>query len=201
MGSFARSRSSLSATHRYATASERALVEKMGRQTGCHTCGSRMLFRTASNKNGGSAFNKFVGDHMPPKAVAEQMNRQLHRRLFGRKVSYRFFPQCCDCSAVQGSILSKAAMQMRNKTAKFHRSSSPIKHLSGSGGGARAYFHGCRPRLNHLAGGVLGAAAVVGAKEGDLVDGNRWRYARMHRDIDRSIRQTLYKLRKHTNNT
>lgn len=54
LGSFARPRFSLVATHKYASEVQRASIERMGRLIGCHTCGSRMFFQRG-------AF-KFVGD-------------------------------------------------------------------------------------------------------------------------------------------
>lgn len=176
LGSFARPSFSLPATDRYATSAQRAVVERMGRAVGCHTCGSRMRFH-----NSGSV--KFVADHMPPKVVMEQLNRKWYRQLLGRRVSFRFYPQCVQCSSKQGSILSKATIQ-----ASFlvRRTS-----LSKAGGGARAYFHGLRPRVNHLAGGVVAATAVVGVGEADILDGNRWRYAKAHRRIDAWVQTRL----------
>ena len=53
----------------------------------------------------------FHGDHQPPKAVAQQLNAQWFR--FGTKVKFRFFPQCVNCSNVQGKILSTATNDLR----------------------------------------------------------------------------------------
>jgi len=178
VGSFARV--SLPATEQYATTTQRATIERLGRAAGCHTCGSRRLYRSGSFQ--------FVGDHQPPKAVAEQMNARWMRRLFGRKVAFRFFPQCVDCSSIQGSLLSAATNQLRSSSFFTKRRSV---NLQLAGGGANAYNHGLRPRLNHLAGGVLGAAAVVGASPADLIDGNLWRYANLHRRVDRWTRRQI----------
>ena len=177
LGSFARPNLGIPATDRYATNAQRAAVERIGRAMGCHTCGSRQLFtltRTATDKA-----VKFVGDHMPPKAVAQQLNQRWHRRLLGNTVSFRFFPQCVPCSSKQGSILAKASVQAFTQRI----------NLSGAGGGSQAYFHGFRPRPNHLAGGAIAALAVVGAAEEDIMDGNRWRYASWHRQVDARIQR------------
>ena len=89
LGSF--SRWSIPCTEKYASASQRSMIERMGRRFGCHTCGSRMLGYTAGSF-------KFVGDHMPPKSVAEQMNKSWLRRIgLLKKVKYRFYPQCVNC--------------------------------------------------------------------------------------------------------
>lgn len=148
VGSFARV--SLPATSNYATASERAALERMGRRWGCHTCGSRMLFTTQRGA-------RFVGDHMPPKSVAEQMNHVWWRRLFRIQVPFRFYAQCINCSNKQGSILSKATHQMREqKSSAMARS----QFLVAAGGGTQAYNHGWIPRVSHLAGAVLGGVAT-----------------------------------------
>jgi hypothetical protein len=182
LGSFARPKLGIPATDRYATNAQRAAVERIGRAMGCHTCGSRrLLTRTATD-----GVVKFVGDHMPPKAVANQLNQQWHRRLLGRTVSFRFFPQCVPCSSKQGGILAKASAQAFTQRI----------NLSGSGGGSQAYFHGFRPRPNHLAGGAIAALAVVGAAEEDIMDGNRWRYASLHKKLDARIQREWKELRK-----
>jgi hypothetical protein len=159
----------------------------MGRTVGCHTCGSREFFTRSATSN-----VKFIGDHMPPKAVANQLNQQWHRRLLGRQVPFRLFPQCVKCSSTQGSILSKATAQSVRTRGLLSRGTS----LAGAGGGAQAYFHGFRPRPNHLAGGVIAAVAVVGAAEEDIMDGNRWRYASLHRQVDKWVQQGYKDLRK-----
>lgn len=151
-------------------------MERLGRIWGCHTCGSHMLFR------GDRAF-RFVGDHMPPKSVAENMNQRLWRRLTGWKVNYRFFPQCRDCSSVQGSILSKATNELQNARS-FLFLPKRLKL-----GNAPSHTHGLRPRINHLTGAILGGVAVVGANEADLIDGNRHRYAQWQHQMDKWLRQ------------
>jgi hypothetical protein len=182
LGSFARPKLGIPATNRYATNAQRTAVERIGRAMGCHTCGSRRLIPLTRVTDA----VKFVGDHMPPKAVATQLNQQWHRRLLGRTVSFRFFPQCVPCSSKQGSILAKASAQAFTQRI----------NLSGAGGGSQAYFHGFRPRPNHLAGGAIAALAVVGAAEEDIMDGNRWRYASLHRYIDTRIQKEWKDLRK-----
>jgi len=176
LGSFSRRSMSIPATQNYATSAERLAMERMGRAAGCHTCGSRMLFSRGSFK--------FVGDHMPPKSVATAMNRRLHRRLMGWKVAFRFYPQCRDCSSVQGSILSKATFEMRNQS-KGPFSIITRKNRLLDLGDSPSYFHGWRPRINHLAGGVLGAVAVVGADDADIIsNGSRFRYAVLHEEVE-----------------
>jgi len=167
LGSFARF--SLSATEKYATSSQRAAVERFGRLVGCHTCGSRMLFRNPP---------RFHGDHMPPKAVAQQMNNQWFRKLTGWKVKFRFYPQCVDCSNVQGSILSSATNELR--AASFWNK----PNLKQAGGGKLARFHGLRFRPFHLAGGVIAAVTVVDASDDDIAQGNRRRYRQLQERLE-----------------
>ena len=92
-----------------------------------------MLFRRSNTAV------KFVSDHMPPKAVAEQMNERWYRKVLGLQVPYRFYPQCINCSTKQGSILSQATQELR----KYHQSSSLLKVFqtqTGSEASGTAYF-------------------------------------------------------------
>jgi hypothetical protein len=86
LGIFARPKLSIAATERYATTSQRAAVERIGRAMGCHTCGSRMILTRTVDAV------KLHGDHMPPKLVAHQMNQQWIRKWLGRPVPFRLFP-------------------------------------------------------------------------------------------------------------
>jgi hypothetical protein len=122
-----------------------------------------MMFRHAQPR--------FHGDHMPPKAVAQQMNQKLWRRLLGRTVKFRFYPQCVDCSKVQGGILSSAI-------------AGNYSNLAGAGGGKMARFHGLRFRPFHLAGGVIAAITVVDATDNDICNGNRRRYRQLHEQLE-----------------
>jgi hypothetical protein len=137
LGSFARA--SLPATERYANASQRLTIERLGKVFGCHTCGSRRIFQSGS---------QFVADHMPPKSVAEQLRKRWYNRLLRRNVSFRFYPQCITCSNKQGSILSNAIVQLQSKNLA-------------RAGIRQAYYHGFRPRVYHLTGGVVGAGLVI----------------------------------------
>lgn len=144
LGSFARV--SLPATESYASSNQRMQIERLGKLFGCHTCGSKMRFKPLLPV-------KFHGDHMPPKSVAAQMSRAWWRRLVSRKISFRFYPQCVDCSNIQGSLLGKAA-----QVNQFFLLQTPS--LAHVGGGMNAYNHGLVPRLYHLTGGVLGLASA-----------------------------------------
>jgi len=157
------------------------MIEKMGRKWGCHTCGSRMLFSRNIPK-------KFHGDHMPPKSIAETMNKSfLRRKGILPKIKYRFYPQCVNCSNKQGSILAKA-------TSKFQEGSMPsflrARKLQAAGGGRSARFHGARPRLSHLTGGILAATTVVGATKQEVKKGNPHRFETVHRNLEKTF-QTL----------
>jgi hypothetical protein len=181
LGSFARF--SLPATEKYATTSQRTAIERLGRLVGCHTCGSRMLFYRGI---------KFHGDHQPPRAVAQQLNAQWFRRLLGMQVKFRFFPQCVNCSNVQGKILSSATNDLRG--ASFWNKPN-LKH---AGGGSMAYFHGLRFRPFHLAGAAIAAVTVMDACDDDIHDGNRRRFYQLqervqdcYRDASDYVRNVL----------
>jgi len=173
IGSFARG--SIPATENYATAAQRSTLERMGSIFGCHTCGSHRWLSSPLTRKA-----KFVGDHMPPKSVALQANARWYNRLLNRQVNFRFYPQCIKCSSKQGSILS-AAVQQQIK-----------RNLSQAGGGANAHFHGLRPRLHHLTGGVIAGITVVGASDGDIQKGNPRRYQALQKQIEDPIRMLLF---------
>jgi hypothetical protein len=52
-----------------------------------------------------------------------------------------------------------------------------------------AHFHGLRFRMNHLAGGVLAGATVVGATNKDIAKGNPKRFQNMQRRIEGVVKQ------------
>lgn len=156
LGSFARF--SIPAGDGYATAAERAILEKIGDRWGCHTCGSKMWFREGI---------RFHGDHVPPRAVADQMNKRMWRKVLGIKTKFRFYPQCVDCSNVQGKILGQATRRLRDLNQNVN--------LAFAGGGRLSCFHGFRTRLNHLAGGVVSASTILGATRKDVEDEGRSR--------------------------
>jgi hypothetical protein len=178
LGSF--SRWSIPCGENYATAGQRSMIEQMGRKWGCHTCGSHMLFKSSSQQ--GSQSFRFVGDHMPPKSVAQEMNRSWLRRVgLLPKVQFRFYPQCVSCSNIQGSILSKASNELnkggRSIGVRFgirsHLSSiSRAASLKEAGGGTAAYFHAWRLRANHLTGAVVAGTTIVGATNREIQNGN-----------------------------
>ena len=119
--------------------------------------------------------NKFVGDHMPPKSVADHMNKSWLRRMkILPKVPFRFYPQCVNCSNTQGSILSKASNEMSKRT--LLPSWMKAANLEKAGGGRAAHFHGLRFRVNHLTGGILAGATVVGATKSEVSKGNKKRF-------------------------
>jgi hypothetical protein len=175
VGSF--KRWSIPCTEEYATTSQRGMIEKMGARWGCHTCGSRMMLqRTGSFK--------FVGDHMPPKSVAEHMNQAWFREWgLWPKVKFRFYPQCVNCSQMQGSILSKASKGLQRsitfKKSVFLPYAWQASKLRGAGGGRMAHYHGLRFRINHLTGGVLAAATILGATDKEIQRGNLQRFESM----------------------
>jgi RHS repeat-associated protein len=65
------------------TAAERNAINEIGNNTGCHTCGTTQ----AGTKSG-----NFVPDHQPPSALAPSTD---------------LYPQCIDCSRMQGGTVSR----------------------------------------------------------------------------------------------
>ena len=66
-------------------AGERDTIDAYGRQTGCHTCGTR---------DPGTATGHFVPDHQPPTSLAAPGEPQ------------QLFPQCLSCSREQGLAIA-----------------------------------------------------------------------------------------------
>jgi RHS repeat-associated protein len=66
------------------TASQRAQVNKIGKETGCHLCGT---------KDPGTKTGNFVPDHIPPNKVAAPGEAQ------------NLYPSCKACSNAQGGML------------------------------------------------------------------------------------------------
>lgn len=132
--------------------------------------------------------HKFVGDHMPPKSVANQMNNMLLRRWgLLPKVKYRFYPQCANCSNAQGSILSKASSGLSNsRLPSFVKAANLVQ----AGSGRTAHFHGLRFRLNHATGGVLAAATIVNASNSDISNGNRKRFKKSTQRAEELIKKS-----------
>ena len=126
----------------YATKSQRAQIERIGKWWGCHTCGSRMIF-----SNIGKNIPKFHGDHIPPVSVAKQINSRWYRKMLGWKVKQKFFSQCRNCSNKQGGLLSSAVH-------------AGHKNLHSVGGGQESYFHGRRLRIGHLTGGAVAVLSI-----------------------------------------
>jgi len=200
IGSFARA--SLPANEQYATATQRKILERMGRFGGCHTCGSHRLWpssltpfkHTASSSSATAA--TFVGDHMPPRSVAKQINARWYNRLLRRQVKFRFYPQCTKCSNIQGSLLSQAVQQQNQLQQRSAFSfpprprPRPQQSLSKAGAGRQAHFHGLRPRLSHIiAGGTVAAATIVGASNEEIGRGNPDRFYQWQRRIEEWVQQ------------
>jgi len=189
LGSFARW--SIPCTENYANPKQRTMIEKMGRKWGCHTCGSHMYFSSAKSGTTGKTY-RFVGDHMPPKSVAKHMNDMWLRKVgLLPKVQFRFYPQCVTCSNSQGSILSKAGSNPQGLSSKTMALS-----MKEAGGGQTAHFHGFRPRINHLAGGVVAASIAVGASASEIADGNPKRLELWQRRIERRIKNAIQDITK-----
>ncbi|GLD96035.1 hypothetical protein PINS_up004713 [Pythium insidiosum] len=104
LGAFHLRKASLPATDEYASAVERGVIQEFGRLFGCHTCGVRKRVT-------------YHADHMPPRKVARQMNQQWWRRLSGREVEFRFYPQCSPCSNTQGTVVKRGGNDLRTHVA------------------------------------------------------------------------------------
>ena len=80
----------------YASASERALIQKLGRRHGCHTCGTRR------------SSTKFIADHQPPNKYAKRENAWRAWVPMLRPVRQSYYAQCEPCSHLQGVTLGVA---------------------------------------------------------------------------------------------
>jgi len=69
------------------TQDERAAIDRIGRQYGCHSCGT---------KDSGTSSGHFVPDHQPPS------------HLFSPGSQQRLYPHCIHCSRTQGLALSRS---------------------------------------------------------------------------------------------
>jgi hypothetical protein len=161
-GSFARVGIPAPPNFDYATPSQRARIERLGRVFGCHTCGSRMIAPggLAGGRSASAAAPRFHADHIPPVSVARQLNDRWYRRWLGLKVTQRFYPQCRNCSNRQGGLLSRAV-------------NAGHGNLRAAGGGAESHFHGRRLRIGHLTGGAVAVLSVGGIGDGDAADSAR----------------------------
>jgi hypothetical protein len=177
LGSFARG--SIAATEQYATNTQRQAMERLGRLFGCHTCGSRQLWRSISTRS-----VNFICDHQPPKAVAYQMNQRWWRRLLLlRPVAFRFYPQCVACSNRQGGLLAAATVELGaakswNHLLRGGGGRLRLPSLQAAGSGRNAYVHGLRPRLHFMTGGML---AMLATADGDH---GRARYRKLQAPLE-----------------
>ena len=62
----------------YGTPAEKNIIQAIGREHGCHSCGRQV--------------KKYVADHQPPNKISQEMQR--------------FYPQCEKCSVLQGGSLA-----------------------------------------------------------------------------------------------
>jgi hypothetical protein len=114
VGAFGQRRASLPATVEYATSDQRAVMTRLGRIFGCHTCGN------ASQKS-------YISDHMPPLKYVKEENARIWRRILMMKVTQRFYPQCVNCSSVQSS-----AVRTRTRKLVYHFASLRAQHCTGA---------------------------------------------------------------------
>ena len=165
----------------YASSAQRRTIERMGRITGCHTCGSRMP-HSFGLKSKSTSVN-FIADHMPPNAVVKQMNERWFRRMIGRTVKQRFYPQCVKCSNKQGGILSSAVNKMNN----YGFMKSATTSLINAGGGKLAHNHGLRLRTSHLAGGLIAGITIYNTPSSAVKNGSQQRFRTIFSSIEHAF--------------
>lgn len=74
------------------TPQEREEINKIGADTGCHTCGT---------KSAGTSSGNFIPDHQPPSALNSSSAPQ------------RLYPQCINCSREQGLGIARQLQQRK----------------------------------------------------------------------------------------
>ena len=84
-GAFAREWIPASRGMQYANEHEREIIQLLGKQHGCHSCGRRRV-------------SNFVCDHQPPTKLITESEAGM--------LSQRFYPQCNRCSQQQGGVLN-----------------------------------------------------------------------------------------------
>jgi RHS repeat-associated protein len=92
LGPFAGDSIPASGTRQPFTAAERAQINRIGQQSGCHTCGTM---------NPGTKSGNFVPDHQPVSALNLEA------------VPQRLFPQSISCSRAQGLATARTLQQLR----------------------------------------------------------------------------------------
>eukprot|EP00903_Cladosiphon_okamuranus_P017321 g15959.t1 len=114
-GAFSRISASLPATLEYASDAKRQALAALGKNFGCHSCGTR-------------APNSFIADHMPPLKTVKLANAKLWRRALRQTMSQRFYPQCQSCSTLQSAAVRSGAT-----TLKYHVSLAALRPYHATG--------------------------------------------------------------------
>ena len=150
-------RGSLPATLEYASRAERDMIQQLGRNFGCHTCGFRPwlpgpLLRGSRAQRAAL----FHADHQPPLSEVRRANAALWRRLLNAPQTQRFYPQCVSCSNMQGELLGKKSALI----SKLGSARRALRALPSST--PRAIFH-CPSLLrpHYASGGMLSALATL----------------------------------------
>ncbi|HVO79498.1 MAG TPA: RHS repeat-associated core domain-containing protein [Terriglobales bacterium] len=90
VGNYANESIAARSTARDFTSAERAEINRIGSETGCHTCGTT---------NPGTKSGSFIPDHQPPSALNPSGQPQ------------RLYPQCLSCSREQGLAIARQLQQ------------------------------------------------------------------------------------------
>lgn len=99
---------------------------------------------------GRSSGLKFNADHMPPLKVGKEVENSLLWRLLKRKVRFKLYPQCVDCSNQQGIMVREDQRFLR-----FHFLSFRPYHLVGAIPGLSRCLAASFPKAANML-GVLG---------------------------------------------
>lgn len=75
---------------KYASSAQKEMVQALGKKHGCHTCGTKSA-------------EKFIADHQPPSRLIGNHYGTLSQP---NSLMQRFYPQCKQCSTMQGGLLA-----------------------------------------------------------------------------------------------
>ena len=85
-----------------ASEKERHIIQQLGRSHGCHSCGKRSV-------------KQFNADHLPPNKISNSENASNG----SNGVLQRLYPQCKNCSGMQGSLIARNSKVQALRTHPF----------------------------------------------------------------------------------